>query len=122
MNVWPKVILRRIYHFSLLIWLAASRGVTNSMLHYQKAGFDDTGFVENSNTDRDYHALLLALVIIGIFAGSVISFAYESARAACNVDTDAPSNSSHLLLSGIYPVNKVRSGLVAFDSLTKGNL
>ena len=122
MSVWPRVILRRIYHFSLLIWLAANRRVTNAMRHYQKTRFDDNGFVENYNGDKDYHTLLLALVIVGIFAGSVISFAYESARAACNVDTDAPSNSSHLPLSEIYPVNKVRSGLVAFDSLTKGNL
>ena len=122
MSVWPKVILRRIYDFSLLIWLAANRRVTDAMRHYHKTRFDENGFVENYNGDKDYHALLLALVIVGILAGSVISFAYESARAACNVDTDAPSNSSHLPLSEIYPVNKVRSGLVAFDSFTKGNL
>ena len=122
MNVWPKVILQRIYHFSLLIWRTANRRVTNAMLHYQKARFDDNGFVENYNGDKDYRTLLLALPIVGIFAGSVISFAYESARAACSVETDAPSHSGHLPLSEIYPVNKVRSGLVAFDSFTKGNL
>lgn len=83
------------------------------------------GFVENDNVDHDYYVLLLVLVIAGISTASVILFSYVSVIAACGSDASVPSilnSEKETSNAETYTISKVRSGLVASDSFTKGNL
>jgi hypothetical protein len=83
------------------------------------------GFIENDNVDHDYHGLLLVLVIAGISTASVILFSYVSVIAACGSDASVPPHLNSATGTGLaetYTLSKVRSGLVASDSFTKGNL
>jgi hypothetical protein len=81
--------------------------------------------IENGNKDPAFHRLLLALAIAGIFTTSIIFFVYQSAKAACIWPTNATMQTNqegHAIAESSYAISKVRSGLVASDSLTTGNL